>query len=536
MCLKTPFPQEIPAETRRVVEPLLKAGNLYRLVGQEAEHLVDEARLAQLYDTEGRPGVNPVILALVTVFQYVEKLPDRQAADMSALRLDWKYALRQELSWGGFHYSDLCNFRKRLLREGQIQVVFEGVVSYLRERGYLKGRGQQRTDATHVLGNVARLSRLEVVWETLRLAVSALVSADAPWTLRWLPASYVESYSQRRMDYRLSTEEVQQQLRQAGQEGYWLLDQVEAHGDEVLRQLPEITLLRRVLDEQFERPDDGSAHPRPDGDCTGDVISSPHDPEVRYGSKGKIEWRGYKLQVTETAEETQAVQFITDVTVTSTLETDNRSLAAIQDRLAQRDLAPARQYVDQGYTSGATLEASQRRGIDLRGYIPDDTHKPAGFRLGDFVLDLAAHTATCPAGRAARAFKPVCRATGSVVYRVTFGAGCRACPHFGICTTNQRGRTLDLSPYHATIQARRQLAADPAFQVEMHARAAIEGTLSELVRAHGARRARYRGRSKALLQAYFTAAATNLKRLARTLLLAAGSPPFKLPGSLWMRS
>jgi transposase len=447
------------------------------------------------------------------------------------LRMDWKYALRQELGWVGFHDADLCNFRKRLVAQGQIQMVFEGVVSYLRARGYLKGRGQQRTDATHVLGNVMRLSRLELVGETLRLAVSALVTANAPWTLRWLPASYVESYSQRRMDYRLSTEEVQQQLHQAGQEGYWLLDQVDAHGEAPLRQLPEITLLRRVMDEQFERQDDGRSHARPDGDGTGDVISNPHDPEVRYGSKGKIEWHGYKLQVTETAEETQPVQFITDVTVTSTLETDHRSLAAIQNRLAQRDLAPARQYVDQGYTSGATIEASQQRGIDLRGYIPDDTHKPAGFRLGDFVLDLAAHTATCPAGRSALAVRPVCRATGSVVYRVAFGPACRACPSFSLCTTNRRGRTLDLSPYHATIQARRQLASDPVFQLERHTRSAIEGPISELVRAQGARPARYRGRSKTLLQACFTAAATNLKRLAHALLIAGGREPFMNPYS-----
>src|SRR5258707_11322966 len=51
----------------------------------------------------------------------------------------------------------------------------------------------------------------------------------------------------------------------------------------------------------------------------------------------------------------------------------------------------------------------------------------------------------------------------------------------------------------------------------MHQRAAIEGTLSELVQAHAARRSRYRGLPKNQLQAAFTAAATNLKRLARAL-------------------
>ena len=46
----------------------------------------------------------------------------------------------------------------------------------------------------------------------------------------------------------------------------------------------------------------------------------------------------------------------------------------------------------------------------------------------------------------------------------------------------------------------------------MKHRHAIEGPQSELVRAHGLRRARYRGLPKAKLQNYFIGAACNLKR------------------------
>ena len=49
----------------------------------------------------------------------------------------------------------------------------------------------------------------------------------------------------------------------------------------------------------------------------------------------------------------------------------------------------------------------------------------------------------------------------------------------------------------------------------MKHRNGIEGTLSELVRAHGIRRARYRGLAKARLQNYFAAAACNVKRWLR---------------------
>jgi Transposase DDE domain len=46
----------------------------------------------------------------------------------------------------------------------------------------------------------------------------------------------------------------------------------------------------------------------------------------------------------------------------------------------------------------------------------------------------------------------------------------------------------------------------------MHQRNAIEGTISELVRGHGLRRARYRGLAKADLQNQLIAAAYNIKR------------------------
>jgi transposase len=150
MCMLTPFPTTIPEETRRLVEPLLPRDSVYRLVGAKIDEIMSDEDFIDLYAEEGRPAVNPVVLALVSVFQFLEMLPDRAAAKAAVMRLDWKYALRQELNWTGFHYSDLSNFRKRLLAHAREEVVFDRIVGYLREHGYIRGRGKQRTDATHV--------------------------------------------------------------------------------------------------------------------------------------------------------------------------------------------------------------------------------------------------------------------------------------------------------------------------------------------------------------------------------------------------
>ena len=65
--------------------------------------------------------------------------------------------------------------------------------------------------------------------------------------------------------------------------------------------------------------------------------------------------------------------------------------------------------------------------------------------------------------------------------------------------------------------AERREQQSTAFRERMKTRNGIEGTHSELVRAHGLRRARYRGRSKVDLAHQFIGAACNIKRWLRLL-------------------
>ena len=514
------FPTEIPSQTRDIVEKLMKADEVCRLLGDRGETLVDEGELRQMYAVEGRSGINPVLLSFVLILQFLENIPDRQAAHMAVMRMDWKYALRQELTWQGFDYSSLCNFRKRLYGHGQEYVVFEQLVRMLREEGYIKAK-RQRTDATHVLGAIERLSRLELVLETMRMALGALINADARWVLVQLPESFVSEYSEKREDYRLTKAQVDKLMLKAGGDGFWLLGQIERQADkaregsESLQDLPEVCLLRRVLGEQFEPPAGGiAAQTKPNTTACGDVIASPHDPDVRYSQKGKqTKWTGYKAQITETVDD--ELPLITDIGIHSAIEADSSALEPIQDRLQQRDLSPDQQYVDQGYCNGKNIASSQQREIDLRGKVTSQSHKPQGFRLEDFDIDLEARMAICPEGKMASSFNPSSQA--DVAFHVRFGKQCVGCPVRSHCTREKRGRSLEISPYHAILTQRRHEQRTAAFQQDMHARARIESTICELVRKHGLRQSRYRGQQKVSLQAAFTATAVNLKRLARYL-------------------
>jgi transposase len=520
MSLKATFPSTIPPETAQLVEPLLPADSVYRVVGECIDDFLSDTDFKDWYAIDGRPGINPVMLSLVTIFQFLEKLPDRAAAHMAVMRLDWKYALRQHLDWTGFHYSDLCNFRRRLLEHGGESLIFERLLAYLRERGVVQAGGRQRTDATHILGAVKQMSDMEVMREAVRLALSALVSTDAKWTMRWIPASFTQNYSRTLPNYRMSKQELAVFIQQTGEEVRWLLDQLAFQAEVELQRLPEVVLLARIWEEQYQYVNDPerTLADRQGNDRVASRIQNPHDPDVMYGTKGHgtVTWAGFKLHVTETIEKPR---FITDVTLTPAPAREVGDLTAIQSQLAERALTPAKHYVDQGYMSGENIAKSRDQGIDLRGGVSPDTQgKPPGFRLEDFEIDMERHQATCPAGHARRRWVPATGNTdNNVAVYVFFGTQCLSCPFFGPerCTASPTGRKLSLNAFHEVIQARRLEERTEPFQLEMHARAAIEGTISELVRAHGLRRARYRGVHKVLLQMLFTTTATNLKRLAK---------------------
>src|SRR5258708_13047865 len=105
--------------------------------------------------------------------QYAEGLTDRQAADAVRTRIDWKYALSLELTDTGFDFSVLSEFRSRLLANGAERRLFDLLLAHFRERGWIKARGKQRTDSTHVLAAIRTIRRLECVGETMRHARSA---------------------------------------------------------------------------------------------------------------------------------------------------------------------------------------------------------------------------------------------------------------------------------------------------------------------------------------------------------------------------
>ena len=545
MSLQSNWIEEIPSDTAEVGQVILKESNPYRLVGDHVNSFLKMSDFAPIYSTLGRGAICPIILALVTVFQFLENIPDRMAALCAVARIDWKYALHVPLTWKGFDYSDLSNFRKRLRENDAERLIFELVLKWVRSLGFLKRYGKQRTDSTHLIGCVERMSRLELMWETLRLALRAIKSAIPEWYAASIPAAFHEAYVERHSDWQLNKEEVKVEMKKAGQDGFWLLDCLEDSAPEDVLSLPEVETLRTVLEQQFERQD-GKTIVRKPPIKGKDVLASPHDPEARWSKKRSTQWVGYKLQVTETAEakdedgnesddddnhdsegnnqdkKSETVNFITDIDVVASNDVDSEALDEIQERLIKRDLKPEEHNVDQGYVTGPNLANSADRKIELIGPAASVSgDKEVGYRLTDFEIDRSAKKAICPQGcESAHWQESPAPETGDPdrqKIRIYFGVACRTCPARDQCKPGKQGRQVVLSAFSPELSSRRAEQQTEEFKERMKWRAGIEGTIFGLVHSHGARRARYRGMAKVRLQAYFTGAAANLKRLARAI-------------------
>jgi transposase len=506
----------------------------YRLFARKIYPVLAQTRsqLEACYCADnGRVAVEPVLLLGVSLLQYLEAIPDRQAVEMLRYHIGWNFALNRHVGDQLFHPTTLVNFRQRLLDQDLSAIGFQAVLDALIEAGLVARKSRQRLDSTQMMGLVSRMSRLDCVRESLRLALQELApslpEAQRPdwWGEFW--EDYVESQT----DYRAPLETLTRKMVEAGQAAQLVLGWLAGAADKRLAQAKPAQLLARVLKEQFEVVLEASGvEPKTKGQLSSERVQNPHDPDATYASKGRgeqcKEHVGYKVQVAETV--TEAVlapaeptgNFIVGIVTHAARESDEQG--ALNMEAEQRTMGlekPPVQYVDAAYVSTDKLVEANAEGRELIGPAPHSGGPNSErFQSEDFQVEVEQRRATCPATHQnSQCSRLVEQATGKVAYRFEWDTDtCAACPLRLKCIkAEHKHRTLVVGENHTVLQARRKEQRTDEFKARLKHRNAIEGTQSELVRAHGMRRARYRGLAKTKLQNYFIGAACNVKRWLR---------------------
>ncbi len=433
-----------------------------------------EDEFADLFDAQqGRPN-RPVELVLGTlILKEISDLTDEEALYHLEFDVLWWWAMQRELHELHLCQKTLHNFRAGLMKHEKSKVAFRRVTDELIGALGVKV-GKQRLDSTHVLSNIAVLTRLGLFCETIRVFLRGLKEVDGK-AYAGLPEKLLERHGEESRYQDARKAEGPRRLEVVARDVGRLVERFEK--DERVTATEGWKLLRRLYEEQCEVkrvPKEPGKDEDDHGDgavgaelkeakkVEGDSLQSPHDPDVTYsGHKGK----GYSVQVMETSDSRNVAQMITEAEVTPACESDARSTVPMVKEVVKAGHAPREVAADTLFSGAENAAEVSKEGVNLLAPCPAVAKPEEGKRYG----------------------KPQ-----------------RRCPK----DFRKAGDWLS------------RQEASKTFNKRYAIRAGIEATNSELKRAHGLRKLRVRGEERVKLAVYLKALACNVKRALRAWMRA----------------
>lgn len=433
-----------------------------------------EAEFAELFHPEhGRPNRPTELVLGVLILKEMGDLTEQEAIDALEFDARWWWALEREPRDLHLCPNTLHNFRAGLLEHEKSNVAFRRVTDELVQALGIQV-DCQRLDSTHVLSNFARLSRLRLFCETIRLFLRAVKGIDAQ-AYAALPAGILRRHGEESAYADARREQGPRRLKVVARDVWRLVNRFKEV--EAMTARTEWKHLQRLYTEQCTvkaetspgaDEDDAGDGPapvelKPAAEVKSDSLQTPHDEDVTYsGHKGK----GYSVQIQETCGEANPTQMILEAEVTPACDGDSGATVPMVDAVAKAGHAPTELVADTGYSGAENAAAVSARGVNLTAPV-------CGKWKPEKDQAYPAPEARCPL---------------------------------------QKEEALEW-------QKRRQ--ASPDFAQRYAIRAGCEATNSELARAHGLKRLRVRREARVKLAVYFKALACNVKRALRCWLAQA---------------
>ena len=517
----------VPADTQRVANAAFRKGNPYVTLRNELGTVFEDSDFTDLFSSTGRPSVPPWRLALVTVLQFRESLSDRQAAESVRSRIDWKYLLGLELTDEGFDFSVLSEFRGRLIASEQEHLLLDKLLQSCQEKGLIKPRGKQRTDATSVVAAIRKLNRLELVGETMRATLNELATVAPEWLTTIAPDEWYLHYGRRVEDYQLPKSDAKRSAyaQQVGEDAYYLLSCLEVSEIADWQDFAQVKALKLMLVRHYEYTADAPAGKRVRWKSKKELpraevgIESPYDVDARFRSRRGVNWIGYAVHFSETCDDDDSCNLITHVETTDATVHEAQRTEAIHQALADKQLSPSEHFVDSAYVSAEILVNAKEQQIEMVGPTRQNaswqSKTEGAYDETRFDIDWSAETVTCPEGKQSKSWKTFVKDVDREYIKTRFSSSdCSVCAAKELCTRSP-ARSVAFLPqkkYEALEQARATHSSSEGKE-RYKRRAGIEGTLSQGVRSFGLRRSRYRGLAKTHLQNMAIGAAINFDRL-----------------------
>jgi len=500
--------------------------SFYGFLASQRGVMFRDEDFATLYSaSKGRPSVPPSLLATALVLQTFARVSDEEAKQRADYDLRWKVALGVGVEERPFAKSTFQEFRAQLVLHEEQGAIFQRSLETAKGQGYFRGKRELRValDTTNILGRGAVKDTYNLLADGIEQVLRVLAQQAGEPLAAWAEAADLVRYvnGESLKGQAAINWDDQEQKRQ-------FLQEIVADADRVLELVRQARaqyeagdaqdealaagagLLSRLLGQDIERREDGAALRR---GVAPDRMVSVHDPEMRHGRKSKAKrFDGHKAAL---AVDTES-QLITAVVVLPGNAPDRDQALELVEATAKATECPVAETMgDCAYGDGETRQAFADAERPLIAKVPAVSNQ-GRFPKTAFTIDLEAETCTCPAGETTADLRRVATATGDEGKGGTFqfpAAVCAACPLRAECVRGKGGRTVQLHPQEALLQAARALQDSPAFAEYRGLRQAVEHRIARLVQL-GIRQARYFGRPKTLFQLCMAAAVANLTLLA----------------------
>jgi hypothetical protein len=457
--------------------------------------------LEDCYADFGRPPLDAVLLLKLEVLARHYGLADRELLRQTRVNAAFRLFLNFGKANALPHDTSLTHFRQRVGAQ-RLQAVFHELLALARGLGLVRDRLRLK-DATHLLADLAVPSTLRLLAQTRERLLAALQP---------LAPTQVAEEAQRAEALHLADDDLPDAERLRRRVSH--LRAILAWADTLPQPSPfrqaddacqarlraALALAHKVLADRSEAN-------------APDQLRSLHDPDARRGKHGDYD-DGYLLDVAMDADS----ELITGLHVLPANADEAADAAALvaEEEQAHGNDVQALSLDGIGYRGDVLRGLTEPGGLQVEVFVPPRQRLPLPvYAPEDFTLSADGRTLTCPAGQVTAQWERNSHGTGR---KFRFAKKqCGGCALRGQCLAKaeSKSRTVIKNDYEAEYRAAQAKAQTPAYAEVRKRHPAVERKLAELVRRHGLRRPRYRGRLRVWWQGLMTALVVNLKRLVR---------------------
>jgi transposase len=506
--LKSDYYTEPSELDLQVFEQLVPPDHYLRQVKAVIDFEFVRAEVQDCYSPSmGRGAIDPVLMFKLEYLQHHYRLSDREVIVEAQVNVAYRYFLDLALSSALPVASLLSQFRTRLGAERH-QALFDQIVSQARGQGLVKDRLRLK-DATHVIANIAIPSTIQLVAQVR----TKLLKSAQPYAPQRVSDAEQEAERIRQVTTDIKDEErLLQRIHH--------LRQIVAWADELQAQLGPSQAADQPNWARFEAAL-ATAHKLladqddPEGK---DRLRSAVEPDARRGKHGAY-YDGYLCDISQDPD-SELLTALQVLPANGDEAADARPLLEAE-QAAHGNRIEALSIDSVGFQGPLLRDLSDPTDLNLTVYVPPHSQgiqDTPYFKPADFQLSPDGQRLRCPHQVETERRYRNDKDTASIFHFKR--SVCAACPLLDRCLAKlpaKRGRAVTKNDYQAEYDAARQLAQTEAYAQVRSQHPKVERKLAEIVRYHGGRRARYRGRDRVNIQFLLTAIVVNIKRIIRLL-------------------